>query len=155
LPPKLSSVFVLKRAQEINPRAGFVVIKRLGLADQCVGARHSSAILGSSLWQVNEQDLVCQDLVGRRDRFLGATQRVQDEFPRGSIYQLVKNANEIVSNGMFAQAGLNCPTNAELIADARSEPFWGIGPDGLGQNHAGRLLVEIRALLRRPPETQG
>jgi predicted NAD-dependent protein-ADP-ribosyltransferase YbiA (DUF1768 family) len=126
------------------------VIKRLGLADQRVGARHSSATLGSSLWQVNEQDLV-----GRRDRFLGVTQRVRDEFHAARYTQLVKNANEIVSNRMFAQAGLNCPTDAELIEDARSEPFWGIGPDGLGQNHAGRLLVEIRALLRRPPETQG
>ncbi|MBI1238955.1 MAG: DUF1768 domain-containing protein [Alphaproteobacteria bacterium] len=37
---------------------------------------------------------------------------------------------------------------AELIEDSPSEPFWGIGADGLGLNWAGRVLMEIRAALR-------
>ncbi|MBX9912075.1 MAG: NADAR family protein [Beijerinckiaceae bacterium] len=39
--------------------------------------------------------------------------------------------------------------DAELIEDAPSEPFWGIGADGDGLNWAGRILMEIRAELRR------
>ncbi len=34
--------------------------------------------------------------------------------------------------------------SAELVEDSPSEPFWGSGPDGLGLNWAGRILMEIR-----------
>jgi ribA/ribD-fused uncharacterized protein len=39
--------------------------------------------------------------------------------------------------------------NAELIEDSPAEPFWGIGPDGLGLNWAGRVLMEVREQLRQ------
>lgn len=38
--------------------------------------------------------------------------------------------------------------NAELIEDSLSEPYWGIGPDGNGPNWAGRVIMEVRAILR-------
>lgn len=38
--------------------------------------------------------------------------------------------------------------NAELIEDSPSEPFWGTGPDGEGQNWAGRVIMEVRNQLR-------
>jgi N-glycosidase YbiA len=38
--------------------------------------------------------------------------------------------------------------DAELIEDSPSEPFWGIGPDGQGLNWAGRVLMEVRAIIR-------
>lgn len=38
--------------------------------------------------------------------------------------------------------------DAELIEDSLSEPFWGIGLDGNGPNWAGRVIMEVRALLR-------
>ena len=38
---------------------------------------------------------------------------------------------------------------AELIEDLPHEPFWGIGQDGAGANWAGRVLMEIRALLSK------
>ncbi len=37
--------------------------------------------------------------------------------------------------------------DAELIEDSLSEPYWGIGPDGDGPNWAGRVLMEVRAML--------
>jgi N-glycosidase YbiA len=39
---------------------------------------------------------------------------------------------------------------AELIEDSPHEPFWGIGPAGAGANWAGRILMEVRALLTAP-----
>jgi ribA/ribD-fused uncharacterized protein len=39
--------------------------------------------------------------------------------------------------------------DAELVEDSPFEPFWGIGPDGRGLNWAGRVLMEVRELLRR------
>jgi ribA/ribD-fused uncharacterized protein len=39
--------------------------------------------------------------------------------------------------------------DAELVEDAPSEPFWGIGPDGQGMNWAGRVLMEVRARLKQ------
>jgi N-glycosidase YbiA len=38
---------------------------------------------------------------------------------------------------------------AELIEDSPFEPFWGLGKDGMGQNWAGRILMEVRARLRQ------
>jgi N-glycosidase YbiA len=38
--------------------------------------------------------------------------------------------------------------NAELIEDSPFEPFWGIGPDGAGENQAGRVLMEVREYLQ-------
>ena len=38
--------------------------------------------------------------------------------------------------------------DAELVEDSTSEPFWGIGADGRGENWAGRVLMGIRAELR-------
>lgn len=37
---------------------------------------------------------------------------------------------------------------ADLVEDSTSDRFWGIGPDGLGANHAGRLLMAIRDALQ-------
>jgi N-glycosidase YbiA len=40
-------------------------------------------------------------------------------------------------------------SDAELIEDSPSEPFWGVGKDGNGLNWAGRVLMEVRAKLRQ------
>lgn len=37
---------------------------------------------------------------------------------------------------------------AQLIEDSPFDSFWGQGPDGLGQNWAGRILMEVRDRLR-------
>jgi ribA/ribD-fused uncharacterized protein len=42
---------------------------------------------------------------------------------------------------------LTATGDAELVEDSPSEGFWGIGPDGLGQNWAGRVLTEVRIRL--------
>jgi N-glycosidase YbiA len=39
--------------------------------------------------------------------------------------------------------------DAELIEDASSDSFWGIGPDGAGLNWGGRVLTEVRARLQQ------
>ena len=44
---------------------------------------------------------------------------------------------------------------AELIEDSPLDAFWGIGPDGAGQNWAGRVLMEVRAALRGQPPAGG
>lgn len=44
---------------------------------------------------------------------------------------------------------------AELVEDSASEPFWGIGQEGLGHNWAGRILMEVRAGFRSSNERDG
>lgn len=39
--------------------------------------------------------------------------------------------------------------SAELIEDSPVDAFWGQGPDGCGQNWAGRILMETRNRLSR------
>ena len=41
------------------------------------------------------------------------------------------------------------PSPIEIDNELWPEPFWGIGPDGRGLNWAGRVLMEVRELLRR------
>ena len=38
--------------------------------------------------------------------------------------------------------------DAALVEDSSGEPYWSTGPDGRGENWAGRLLMEIREELR-------
>jgi ribA/ribD-fused uncharacterized protein len=38
---------------------------------------------------------------------------------------------------------------AELVEDSAAEPFWGIGPDGSGQNCLGKILMNVRQTLRK------
>jgi predicted NAD-dependent protein-ADP-ribosyltransferase YbiA (DUF1768 family) len=40
----------------------------------------------------------------------------------------------------------------ELIMNAPSDYYWGCGADGSGKNMLGRILMEVRAILR---ERQG
>ena len=39
--------------------------------------------------------------------------------------------------------------DAAIIEDTTGDGFWGIGADGRGENWAGRILMEVRALLRK------
>jgi ribA/ribD-fused uncharacterized protein len=39
--------------------------------------------------------------------------------------------------------------SAELVKDSSTNSYWGIGRDGRGSNWAGRVLMEVRARLRR------
>jgi N-glycosidase YbiA len=41
--------------------------------------------------------------------------------------------------------------DAKLIEDSPSDPFWGIGPGGDGENWAGRVLMDVRERLRAEP----
>lgn len=38
--------------------------------------------------------------------------------------------------------------NITLVESSFRDGFWGNGPDGTGQNHMGRLLMELRSQLR-------
>ena len=39
--------------------------------------------------------------------------------------------------------------DADLVEDAENDAYWGIGRDGMGHNWAGRILMEVRDVLRR------
>ena len=43
---------------------------------------------------------------------------------------------------------LEATDDAEIIEDSRYDSFWGIGPNDLGENWMGRILVKIRQELR-------
>jgi predicted NAD-dependent protein-ADP-ribosyltransferase YbiA (DUF1768 family) len=62
---------------------------------------------------------------------------------RRTIESFISNQNGDLSSLLLATG------DAELVEDSPFEPFWGIGPDGRGLNWAGRVLMEVRELLRR------
>lgn len=41
--------------------------------------------------------------------------------------------------------------DAEIVEDTTMDAFWGFGPDGKGENWAGRILMEVRAHLVNHP----
>jgi len=47
--------------------------------------------------------------------------------------------------------------DAELVEDSDKDAFWGVGPDGKGENQLGKALQRLRAKLRddvstKPPQ---
>lgn len=43
-----------------------------------------------------------------------------------------------------------------IVQDSPYDSFWGIGPDGKGENNLGKALVKLRTELRKradPPST--
>ncbi len=52
-----------------------------------------------------------------------------------------------VQNEDLARQLLACG-DAEIVEDSPHDAFWGIGQDGLGQNWAGRIIMEVRSHLR-------
>lgn len=63
--------------------------------------------------------------------------------------EIMKRADweKFSQNPQLAQM-LLATQSAELIEDSPVDAFWGTGPDGLGQNWAGRILMAIRERLR-------
>jgi ribA/ribD-fused uncharacterized protein len=48
-----------------------------------------------------------------------------------------------------AKAYLLATGDRYLIEDASFSPYWGSGPDGMGKNKMGKLLMQIREELRQ------
>lgn len=38
--------------------------------------------------------------------------------------------------------------NEEIAEDSPIDSFWGLGPSGNGENHLGRILMDVRSVLR-------
>jgi ribA/ribD-fused uncharacterized protein len=72
--------------------------------------------------------------------------------PRPDWFEVERDIMRRADRAKFAQNpdladALRATGDAELIEDSPFEPFWGIGPDGNGQNWAGQILMEVRASL--------
>lgn len=76
--------------------------------------------------------------------------------PRADWHEVKLDIMRRADRAKFAQNAelaqlLLATGDAELVEDAPGEPYWGTGPDGLGLNWAGRVLMEVRAQLRSDP----
>jgi ribA/ribD-fused uncharacterized protein len=63
-----------------------------------------------------------------------------DIMRRGDTAKYLQNAN--------LAALLLATGDAEIIEDSPFDPYWGTGRDGLGENWAGRIIMEVRDALR-------
>lgn len=52
----------------------------------------------------------------------------------------------------YIQRKLQETGEAEIIEDSPTDSFWGRGPDWKGENHLGKIWMEIREERRRPNE---
>jgi ribA/ribD-fused uncharacterized protein len=83
--------------------------------------------------------------------------RRHDERPRPDWMSVKVQIMRRVDFAKFTQhselaASLLETKDANLIEDSPYDAFWGIGHDGLGENWAGRVLMEIREVLRGGPD---
>ncbi|MBI1386304.1 MAG: DUF1768 domain-containing protein [Rhizobiales bacterium] len=81
--------------------------------------------------------------------------KAHDTLPRPDWHDIKLDVMRRADFAKFTQnpdlgALLLATGDAELIEDSPSEPFWGTGPDGAGQNWAGRVLMEIRRAMVEP-----
>lgn len=73
--------------------------------------------------------------------------------PRDDWHQVKLDIMRRADRAKFTQHGelsalLLDTGDATLVEDSPYEAFWGTGTDGLGENWAGRVLMEVRAELR-------
>ncbi len=77
------------------------------------------------------------------------------EVPMRADWEAVKDG--IMKNGVMAKFLAHADIRAillgtgeeEIVENARGDAYWGCGADGKGKNMLGKILVEIRAELRR------
>jgi N-glycosidase YbiA len=78
--------------------------------------------------------------------------RAHGKQPRADWYDVKLDIMRKADWAKFSQhselaALLIATGDAALIEDSPTDPFWGTGRDGNGENWAGRVLMEIRARL--------
>jgi N-glycosidase YbiA len=78
----------------------------------------------------------------------GASPREDWHDVKLDIMRRADRAKYVQHVGLAARLAATHP--AVLEEDSPFEPFWGTGPDGAGENWAGRILMEIRAQLVMP-----
>lgn len=49
-------------------------------------------------------------------------------------------------------AALASTGNLVIIEDAKTDSYWGCGPDGLGKNQLGKTLMAVREMLKHTPD---
>lgn len=79
--------------------------------------------------------------------------RKNQKKPRPDWLEVKVEIMRIADTAKFLQhpdlaARLLASGDAEIVEDSRTDAFWGTGADGARQNWAGRVLMEVRELLR-------
>jgi ribA/ribD-fused uncharacterized protein len=87
----------------------------------------------------------------RKDRgswFLahGAVPRPDWGEVKGDLMRRVDRAKYTQNPGLAAR--LLATGDAPIIEDSPHDAYWGVGRDGLGENWAGRIIMEVRESLR-------
>jgi ribA/ribD-fused uncharacterized protein len=120
-------------------------------AQKSTSGRYRRAILAAESPGLAKRMAARADATGRAKKY--SWFRANDVEPRADWHDVKLGIMRVADWAKYTQhpqlgAALLATGDAELIEDSEAEPFWGIGPDGVGLNWAGRLLVEIRTRLR-------
>ena len=91
------------------------------------------------------------DAVGKRAR--NSWFIAHKAMPRADWFQVKRDLMRKADAAKYAQhpdlaARLLACADAEIVEDSPHDDFWGVGKDGLGENWAGRILMEVRQALR-------
>lgn len=84
--------------------------------------------------------------------------RANGRAPRSDWIEIKRDVMRIADFAKFSQNAelqrlLLLTDDAEIVEDSPRDAFWGIGPNGRGENWAGRILMEVRSRLRSHSST--
>ncbi len=71
----------------------------------------------------------------------------------GNVIAMTGTLKKKYDQNPALRAKLMATGDAQLIEDSKRDSFWGVGPDGKGQNMLGTLLMELRRDYRREERT--
>jgi ribA/ribD-fused uncharacterized protein len=120
-------------------------------AQKSTSGRYKRAILAAESPGLAKRLAARPETTGRAKKY--SWFRANDAQPRADWHDVKLDIMRVADRAKFTQhpalrAALLATGEAELIEDSPAEPYWGIGPDGLGLNWAGRVIMEIRERLR-------
>jgi N-glycosidase YbiA len=123
--------------------------------------------MGGEIWPTSEHYYQAQKFTGTRDHHLcqqiqqASSPELAAAIGRNPIHVVRKDWHELKTAIMYKVVFTKFKSHADLkklllstgeeliIENSPTDSYWGCGPDGLGQNQLGKVLMQIRQELRR------
>ncbi|MBX9678983.1 MAG: NADAR family protein [Gemmataceae bacterium] len=85
----------------------------------------------------------------KRSWFVGRLDKIRPDWHQVKLEVMETAVRAKFRQDQSLQALLAATGDAEIVEDSAYDSFWGIGPDGRGENWLGRILMKVRQEIRK------
>jgi ribA/ribD-fused uncharacterized protein len=85
----------------------------------------------------------------RQSWFEGRTELIRPDWQEAKFAIMERAVYAKFTQNADLKAALLATGDARIVEDSESDSYWGIGPDGNGENRLGKLLMRLREELRQ------